>query len=240
MRTVAIVTVTVFVTSLLAFIFLQEDGVLTPHQSVFAPNVVRYDAATLDSLDKLTNELHRYQMMNQTQIQQTQLEQARTKEALAALTDRLGSMEAVLNTPRKHSAESNNIEQLSANAEVEVSDGNDSPGKFSEADLGRWIDKTLLVDSIDATLTAQATEQAATSLGKMPDINLENMQCNDRLCRATFANSNGKKTDIQRIFGEPPFLTEGFTVNEVDGRVSLYFTQPGVTMSELREEAQNF
>lgn len=240
MRTMAIVTVTVFVSSLLVLIFLQDDGVLTQHHSVFAPGLERTDTATLDSLDKLTNELHRYQMMNQAQIQQTQVEQARTKETLAALTDRLGSMEATLNTSRKHTIESNNFEERSANDEVEENDENNSRGKFSEADLGNWIDNTLLVDSIDATLTAQATEQAATSLGKMPEINLENMQCNDRLCRATFTNSNGKKTDIQHIFGEPPFLTEGFTVNEADGRVSLYFTQPGVSMSELREEAQNF
>jgi hypothetical protein len=66
------------------------------------------------------------------------------------------------------------------------------------------------------------------------------MQCDEKFCRAIFTKTNGKEPDIQALYGEPPFLTEGFTLNDADGRISLYFTQPGVTLAELRGEVQNF
>lgn len=87
-------------------------------------------------------------------------------------------------------------------------------------------------------MTAQATEQAVISTGKTPGINLEDMQCDQRFCRAAFTNTNGRVPDVQPLLGEPPFVTEGFTIIEPDGRVVLYFTQPGVSLAALRNEAQ--
>jgi len=37
--------------------------------------------------------------------------------------------------------------------------------------------------------------------------------------------------------GKPPFTNDAFTVNEEDGRVTLYFTGPGVTLGDLQNEA---
>ena len=98
------------------------------------------------------------------------------------------------------------------------------------------MDEALSVSGADTHLTAQATEQAATSLTKTPGVNLESMQCDPRFCRATFASRAGRAPNIGDLFGEPPFVTEGFTVTEADGRVSVYFTQPGVTLADVRGE----
>ena len=65
-----------------------------------------------------------------------------------------------------------------------------------------------------------------------PDIKLEDMQCRDDFCRATFADKNGEQPPIHELFGKPPFLNEGFTVEESDGRVSVYFTRPGVSLKD--------
>jgi hypothetical protein len=64
------------------------------------------------------------------------------------------------------------------------------------------------------------------------------MQCGESFCRATFAHENGEQPDIQGLFGEPPFVNEGFTIHEPDGRVTLYFTRPGESLEKLRSEAR--
>ena len=66
------------------------------------------------------------------------------------------------------------------------------------------------------------------------------MQCGDSFCRATFTHLGGEVPDIGVLFGEPPFVTEGFTVERPDGRVMLYFTQPGESLEQFRDELQAF
>ena len=80
--------------------------------------------------------------------------------------------------------------------------------------------------------------QAAKSLEKVPGVNLEDMQCGESFCRATFAHENGEQPDIRDLFGVPPFVNEGFTLKEPDGRVALYFTRPGESLEKLRSEAR--
>lgn len=122
---------------------------------------------------------------------------------------------------------------------VPDSDAGDSgSGRMSETNLGHWMNETLSAEPYwDLEWTEQAREQTLESLAEVPDVNLEDMQCREDFCRATFADENGEKPAIQELFGEPPFLTEGFTIDEADGRVSVYFTRPGVSLGELRSEA---
>ena len=81
-------------------------------------------------------------------------------------------------------------------------------------------------------------EEMATSLAEVPGINLADMQCGERFCRASFVSDNGKPPNISQLIGASPFIESGFTINEPDGRVRVYFTQPGQSLSELRSEAQ--
>ena len=89
------------------------------------------------------------------------------------------------------------------------------------------MEETLCVGDVDRDVTNQAIEQTAQSLSRLPGTYLEDMQCGERFCRATFGNEKGEQPDIQNLFGDPPFVNEGFTVNEANGRVSLYFTRLG-------------
>ena len=73
----------------------------------------------------------------------------------------------------------------------------------------------------------------ATSLAEVPGLNLADMQCGGRFCRASFVSENGKPPNITEFFGASPFIDSGFTINEPDGSVRVYFTQPGQSLSEL-------
>lgn len=240
MRTMITLAVAAITIPVLAYTFMPEDAATGHPQAVISENGASSGAEVQGALDKLAKDFEHYQLTSQAQFQRAQQDQARLSAELAVLNARLGSIETAASEPGTNVVGRNSVEP-STDA-IDFNDGTGKPEsrKVSEADLGHWIDETFRVGSGDAHLTAQATEQAAMSLGKLTNINLDTMQCDERFCRATFTKTNGKEPDIQALYGEPPFLTEGFTLYEADGRISLYFTQPGVTLAELRGEAQNF
>ena len=48
----------------------------------------------------------------------------------------------------------------------------------------------------------------------------------------------GEHPDIDGLFGGPPFEGESFTLQDPDGRVTLYFTLSGGSLEEFRSEAR--
>jgi hypothetical protein len=71
------------------------------------------------------------------------------------------------------------------------------------------------------------------------DINLDDVQCNDRFCRASFTPEAGKQLNISQVIeASSQFMGAGFTLNGADGNVKLYFTQSDQPLDELRSEAQ--
>lgn len=64
------------------------------------------------------------------------------------------------------------------------------------------------------------------------------MQCEQRFCCATFFAEHGEAPRVEELFGEPPFMTEMFTIPGANGRVLVYFTQPGVTLEDIRRANQ--
>lgn len=109
---------------------------------------------------------------------------------------------------------------------------------FSDTALGNWMDVSLQESYWEnRESTKLAIEQAEMSLEKVPGIFLENMQCGEKFCRATLAHENGEKSSIRNLFGEPPFTNEGFTIEQQDGSVALYFVQSGLSLSDMRSKA---
>ena len=100
------------------------------------------------------------------------------------------------------------------------------------------MDKVLDTGDFDRDTTKSTMDQMATSLTEVPGLNLTDMQCGERFCRAGFVADNGKPPNISQLIGASPFIESGFTITEPDGRVRVYFTQPGESLSELRSEAQ--
>lgn len=237
MRTIKLLIAAAIVTPLLAYAFVRVNAGSAPTQAEISAVEMSSNPQFQDALTNLTNDMHRYQQAQREQTQQTQQEQVRLTNVLAALAARLQSVEASVSERRVDAAVDSPLEQSTDTSNLNGHAGQALPENISEKELSRRLDETFRVGTGDAHLTAQATEQATISVGKTPGINLENMQCDQRFCRATFTNTNGREPDIQSLYGEPPFLTEGFTISEPDGRVLLYFTQPGVSLTALRTEA---
>jgi hypothetical protein len=112
------------------------------------------------------------------------------------------------------------------------------PKRLSEDDFGQWLDTALVTGEFDREATRSTVEQMGASLAQVSGLILTDMQCGERFCRAGFASDNGDRPDISQLMGASPFIDSGFTLNEPDGRVRVYFTQQGQSLSELRSEAQ--
>jgi len=110
--------------------------------------------------------------------------------------------------------------------------------KLSEDDFGHWLNEALDTGDFDREATRLTMEEMETSLAEVPGINLADMQCSARFCRASFVPENGKPPNISQLIGASAFIDSGFTINEPDGGVRVYFTQPGQSLSELRSEAR--
>jgi hypothetical protein len=110
--------------------------------------------------------------------------------------------------------------------------------KVSEADFAHWMDEALDAGDFDHDTTTLLREQAETSFANVPDINLDDMQCSARFCRATLTPATGQQLHIAQLLGAFPFMDAGTILQEPDGSVRVYFVQPGQSFSELRSEAQ--
>lgn len=170
----------------------------------------------------------RDQPANPEQQRLTQL-----NDKIADLETRLRYMEATASGQAKDQA-------VTRPDEPDASNGTEKAKakKLSEADFGHWLDEVLDRGDFDRDATRLTMEQMETSLADVPGINLADMQCGESFCRASFVPENGKPPNISQLIGASPFIDSGFTINEPDGRVRVYFTQPGQSLSELRSEAQ--
>jgi hypothetical protein len=226
MRTIIVLSVTgiIAVAGLYNLFFLNEPAEATRFINTEPSAALGSSVLSADELRFLTAKLEEYQQGMYQQLQETRLQQARFSELLEDIEARLHSVEQSANS------------QVSRTSEVNSVDKTPKPPQVTDADMGQWIDENLYAGYQNDGLTSLATDQAIASLDKAPGVSLDDMQCADRFCRATFAHVNGEQPVIDNLFGEPPFVHEGFTVVQPDGRVALYFNQPGESLAELRSE----
>lgn len=128
-------------------------------------------------------------------------------------------------------------DRMDNNEYEDVADSHvDAPGfRASEEDFGQRMEESLAFDDDTSEATETARNQTEKILAEsIPHVNLENMSCTDGYCRAIFSQMNGKPPNLRELYGKPPYLNEAFTLNQEDGSVALYFTEPGVSLSELR------
>jgi hypothetical protein len=59
--------------------------------------------------------------------------------------------------------------------------------------------------TFDRDATQLTMEQMATSLAAVPGINLADLQCGARFCRARFVSDNGEPPNIAQLIGASPF-----------------------------------
>jgi hypothetical protein len=227
MRTNPILTVTAIVIASLgaAYYFLPDNA---------SPRQVETAKSSLNSTSSLTvqnpprREERREQPTNPEQQRLT-----RMHEKIADLEARLRSLEA---TTREQATDPTGSRSDEPDADKDAEKA--KAKKFSEDDFGQWLDDALDTGDFDRDATRVTREEMATSLAAVPGINLADLQCGDRFCRASFVSDNGEPPNIAQLIGASPFIESGFTLNEPDGGVRVYFTQPGQSLGELRSEAR--
>jgi len=218
----------------IAYGILQRGAVLESQHPSVTDHEQGLSAALNDALHRLTREVETYQAANVKQLQHTQAEQQRLRASLAEVVNRLAALEATIAVQ----GAGDNIESATAGTAASRDGGKAAPKQVSEAELGQWLDETLHASGGDAQLTTRALEQALSGVTKLPGVSLEDMQCEQRFCRATFFAGHGEAPKVEELFGEPPFMTEMFTIPGANGRVLVYFTQPGVTLEDIRRANQ--
>src|SRR5581483_1915952 len=165
---------------------------------------------------------------------------ANPEQQLTLMNDKIAKLEARLRDMETTASDHVQAQTVTRPDDSEANKGSEKakPKKLSEGDFGHWLDQALDTGDFDRDATKSITEQMATSLAEVPGINLTDLRCGERFCRASFVSDNGKPPKITQLIGASPFIDSGFTINEPDGRVKVYFTQPGESLSDLRSEAQ--
>jgi hypothetical protein len=161
-------------------------------------------------------------------------------QRLTLMNEKIANLEARLRDMEAAASEQVKDPTVSRPDETDAHQGTEKAKvkKLSEDDFGHWLDDALVTEDFDRDTTRLTMEEMETGLPAVPGLNLADMQCGARFCRASFVTENGKPPNISQLIGASSFIDSGFTINEPDGRVRVYFTQPGQSLSELRSEAQ--
>ena len=153
----------------------------------------------------------------------------------AAAEQRLSAIESTLNQPGVlGGAGSNNPE-----GEAEPLDTKPTRSSFAQAALGDWMADTLRSTEWDPQATHAVEQQVTASLAALPNTHANEVECGRRFCRATFFRDDGERPALGSLMGAPPFTSEGFMLNEPDGRIAMYFTRAGESIENLRAEASS-
>ena len=179
-----------------------------------------------DAFARLSQQLQAYQHSQQEQLREATREQARLSQMLQQLEVRLDQVEDL--------ASANALGPVDEAPKYDPA----RPPQLSDGQVGAWMDNSLDAGLQDEETTVTMADQVINTLHKVPGVQLDDVSCGDRFCRATFSHVNGQQPELDELFGEPPFVNEGFTVIQPDGRVRLYFNQPGQSLAELRGEAE--
>lgn len=157
-----------------------------------------------------------------------QEQQAQLRSNRADLDRRISEMEAKLLGLQAPPAKQAATDAISKDTKT---------GTIAESELAAWMDDGLRSERPDTEQTAHARRQITESLAGMPKTRLDDVVCGERFCRAAFAGDDGQPPALSSLFGIPPFEREGFTISEPDGRVAIYFTREGASLTMLRDDA---
>lgn len=238
MRITILVILLFVVVGMLAYSLMPDDTASESSQAMRLHSEATSAVEIQRRLDELVSALQRYQQLDQDQWNRAQSQQARLQKMLADFDRRLRTVEAA-DAARTSGTAMSGVAQSAGNTEMVSIDAETVDSEaVSEVDLGHRMDELLRAGYSKQDSTELATEQVLKSLEKTPDVILEAMQCGDSFCRATFAQENGEHPAIDELFGGPPFEGESFTLQDADGRVTLYFTLSGGSLEEFRSEAR--
>jgi hypothetical protein len=123
-----------------------------------------------------------------------------------------------------------------ANAAAKPAAPSEAPAQ-SEADFAQWMEDSLASEARDQAVTDAVNAEAVATLQQVPEVQMAQLECSARFCRAVMTGEEGKEPPVKKLFKLAPFATSGLSMPDKDGRVALYFTRPGEELDSLRDEA---
>lgn len=147
----------------------------------------------------------------------------RLEGEVSTLDERLAAMEAKV-IPRQPEAQ--------ADAAAQRIDAN-SP----EARLAGQMIRILGVESPNREWSERVKRAMLDGTSTVEGMDLESLRCGQRFCQASFfIKEGGDMIALRKLMELPIIEGEAFTVSEADGRMSLFFGAPGVSLHELDPE----
>jgi hypothetical protein len=213
MRTLTLLTLASITSSTLMYLFMQENSNAGLSKSMNASDNLNSEQEIQEVLDKFIKILKRYQQINQEQLKQAKTEQDRLFDQVIALDTRLRTLEV---DAGYDSTSFKGKERIDETAEQGMID----------PDITQWMDEALQLGDYDRESSKVVMAIAEKLLIKNQQVNLQDIQCGKQFCRATFRPEKRNKEAVSDLFGKPPFLKDGFTVEDTDGTVALYFVRP--------------
>ena len=196
-------------------------GSIEPSKNISAKNELSVVQDRLDNLIGALEQQKRYNLSLEKRIK----EEANLEKRLDKLTAELSDIR--------------NIEDLGWESDDQAdadSQSDKDPMKISDKEFGQLLDQLITDGGFDEEFTDIAIGQTQEILAEMPGVNLDDMKCGVGFCRAVFSHENGERPEIRGIFGRPPFMNDSTSIYEPDGSISLYFTEPGVSLGDLKLE----
>ena len=242
MRKLTLFSGTAICIAVVAFVFTLNDSATKIKPSKSITNSIDSDLIISQKLNELTEIIQQIKLENSISNEKSQKRQIQLNTLLSSLESRVNLLETAKNYPGgsdSRPVHTKSIEESKDSSESEtVEDSLSLPRRRSEskADFGLRLDNVLKSGYVDIDSTSLATEQTTESLVHLSSVQLEDMTCNDRYCRATFRHEKGKDQEISKLFGRPPFMGEGFTIVRPNNLALLYFTQPNVSFEDIRKE----
>ena len=110
----------------------------------------------------------------------------------------------------------------------------DSGNEITEKHMRQYIDETVEHFNTSPAKTEQAMQSTQEVLADLPGVALDDMKCTDQFCRAQFQSADGSRPDLSQLWGQGPFVNQGFTVEQEDGSVLVYFTDANTSLEDIR------
>jgi len=127
------------------------------------------------------------------------------------------------------------LENISKKKQKILEDDDESEqDSLSDAALGKHIEDNLDDQFVDDEKTAMVLSQTEESLKKIPGVEVTELRCGTGVCKAKFVRVDGKRPNIDSMWGEPPLMHEGLTEQQDDGSIVLYFTDGEASLDEIR------
>lgn len=214
--TVAVITI---VSAGATYFFLQGNSAV--EQAVETTPLIRSIANVDRKSISISDEQHDLPQ-NSTQ---RQLELINDK--IVALETRLRYLEVSVNEQAKNRAVSSSSSSPPSNSIEKTKE------EHSEINFGHQVDQSLDTGHFNYDKTIKVMEQAEKSLAKIPDITLDDVQCDERFCRATIVPEYGKQLNTSQILDlSSNFMESGTAVEKPDGSVKIYFTHADQSLTE--------